>query len=346
MSGFDPGFSSVRTQGIFSNEARVARMLEVESALAGAQAEVGLIPAEGAAAIAAVCALLPSEPEIIIRAGWQMGTVVVPLLEWVRRRLDVDQARWLHRGATTQDIVDTALVLQMRDGIDAIVQSLDAIVARVKALMESDGTIQVLGRTFLQCAVPMAIGVRFAGWLAGFEAGRERLLGCRAALPLQLGGPVGDAAKSPEIGSAVAIGLGRALRLRVPSRAWHTDRTPVVDVIGALDRAVTAAAKCAWDVVLLAQTEISEVSVRAGTSSAMPHKRNPADAMQALAAAEAFRGVASIVLRSPPPMLERGLGGWHAEAFAVPMSFHTAAAAMEATREGLDHLQVCKTNAS
>jgi 3-carboxy-cis,cis-muconate cycloisomerase len=336
---FDPGFTTARMTDVLSASRRVATMLGVERALAASQAAAGVVPEEAAAAIARACASFLGDAEALLAAGWEAGTVVVPLLDALRATLDPESARWLHFGATTQDIVDTALMLQVRDGLDAIAPDLHRITTRCWTLASLYRAAPAQGRTFLQPAAVTTFGHRAAGWWAAVDRVEHRLADVRAALPLQLGGPVGHLAALGTAARAVRSEAARALGLSAPGLAWHADRQPVRDVVSALADAAGAAAKIALDVALLSQPEIAEIKVRAGGSSSMPHKANPVDAMRALAAAEACAGAASVVTRAAPQALERGLGGWHAEAFAVPLVLHTAAAAAEAMARCLDGLE-------
>jgi len=336
---FDPGFTTARMTDVFSAPRRIATMLGVERALAAAQAAAGLVPEEAAAAIARACESFGDDAEALLVAGWEAGTAVVPLLDGLRAVLGPEDSRWLHFGATTQDIVDTALVLQARDGLDAIAPDLERAASRCWTLATFHRATAAQGRTFLQSALPTTFGHRVAGWWVAVDRAAKRLAAVRATLPLQLGGPVGHLAAIGAAAVPVRAEMARLLGLTAPAVAWHTDRQPVRDVVSALAEAASAAAKIALDVALLAQPEIAEVKVRGGGSSSMPHKANPVDAMRALAAAEACGGVAGIVTRGAPQALERGLGAWHAEAFAVPLVFQTAAAAAEAIERCLEGLE-------
>ena len=336
---FDPGFTTARMTDVFSAPRRIATMLGVERALAEAQAAAGVVPEDAAGAIARACASFDGDAEAVLRAGWEVGTVAVPLLDGLRAALPPEAARWLHFAATTQDLVDTALVLQARDGLDAIAPDLERIASRCRTLATLHRTTAAEGRTFLQPAVATTFGHRAAGWWAAVDRAAQRLADARQGLALQLGGPVGHLAALGGAADAVRAEMARTLGLSTPTMAWHADRQPVRDLVATLPDAANAVAKIALDVVLLAQPDIAEVKVRAGRSSSMPHKTNPVDAMRALAAAEACAGVASVVLRGAPQALERGLGAWHAESFAVPLVFHTAAAAVEAMARCLDGLE-------
>ncbi len=336
---FDPGFTTTAMAGVLSPAMRVAAMLEVEAALASAQAKVGLVPLGAAAAIASACASCKADAEGLLGQAWEVGTPVLPLLEALRGMLDADAARWVHFGATSQDIIDTALVLQARRGFDALSPDLDRIRSRSRALASAYRSTPVEGRTFLQPAAVTTFGRRAAGWWVLADEAARRIVEARSALPVQIGGAVGHLAAFGTRADAVREELARLLDLRLPALPWHTDRQPVRDLVAALACAGAAASKVALDVAVLAQVEIGEVRVRGGRSSSMPQKSNPVDAMRALAAAEASLGVASVVTRGSPQALERGLGAWHAEAFAVPLVFHTAAAALEATARCLESLE-------
>ena len=332
MTDIDPGFTTTAMDGVFSASSRVSAMLRVEAALAAAQAGSGIIPAAAADAIVAACAKGMDDADAILREGWIEGTPVLPLLAQLRARLPDEAASWVHFGATTQDIVDTAAMLQMRDGSAHLVAGAFRIVATLRSLIEQFGTIAVSARTFLQPAEPTTFGYRAARWLGPIaEMGYELTL---TPWALQLSGPIGDAS-SHEVALRMVEELGL---LSFPT--WQTDRRRLKQSIDAVSALAAWAAKIARDLVVLAQPEIGEAVMRSGGSSAMPHKRNPIDAMRAIAAAEANGGVASIVLRSSPHELERGVGGWHAEWFAIPLVFQTAGAALAATGDALAGLVV------
>ncbi|MBV9945992.1 MAG: hypothetical protein JOZ69_04000 [Myxococcales bacterium] len=337
---FDPGFCTARSRSIFGAERRVAALLEVEAALARAQASAGLVPADAAAAIGEACAREALDAAGILEQAWEAGSVAVPLLEALRARLPPSAARFLHLGATTQDLVDTATMLQAREGIDAVAQDLERVARRCRELAREHRATPAQGRTFLQPAVATTFGHRVAGWLVAASSARRQLAGTRAALPLQLGGPAGHLGRMGTEGPRIRAELAAALGLRAPILAWHTDRQPVRDVVAALSSASACAAKIALDLVLLVQAEVAEIRVRAGRSSSMAHKANPVDALRALAAHEAFQGVSSVVARGNPQALERGWGAWHAESLAVPLVFHTAAAAVAAAAVALEGLEV------
>ena len=340
MSGaatFDSGFSDPVIERIFNASGRVARMLQFESALATAQADLELIPHEAATAIAAACER-SLDADAIIAAGWSAGTPVIPLINEVRRFLPSGAAEWLHHRATTQDVVDTAMILQVGDATAVVAGTARRIITALESAIERFGDRRVMARTLMQPALPTTFRQRAtAGWLAPLQLQVAAVTTAAVNLPIQLGGPIGDGTGlPPELVSRVATGLG----LVAPAMSWHTDRTPISSMIGILERMVGAAAKVAYDLVLLSQPEIGEVTMRAGGSSSMSQKRNPADAVHALAAADVCGGIASIITRARPHELERAAGSWHAEWFAVPMVFHTATACLNALAVALESMEV------
>ncbi len=323
---------------IWCASARVTRMLEVETALAHATAEAGMIPVSAASAIEAACASGVASPESVLADGWNAGTPVIVLLELVRKALPAEHAPHLHFGATTQDIVDTAAILQLRDALDALSRSLAGIADALAAAIERHGADWVVGRTLLQPALPIRLAWRLACWLEPVVELVEHIERARATLPVQLGGPVGDLSSFRGDGERVVHAFAKRLGLGAPAIPWHADRGPIVACVALAVRAGSVAEKIATDLLLLSQREIAEVELPVGGSSSMPHKRNAIGAVRAVAAARACRGVASSVIDAPAHELERAAGSWHAEWFAVPLVFHTAGAAVEATN-------ACLTNA-
>ncbi len=324
-----PGFSTQAMDAIWSPESRIAAMLEVEAAVAYAQGEAGDIPKTAAMAIAVATA--EPVPTSILAEGWTAGTPVLPLLDALRSRLDPAAAEHLHRGLTTQDVVDTAAMLLMRDATGELRRLGEAEARTLVSATERFGNRSTTARSFLQPAEQTTYGFRFGRWAAALD----RQLRAPVTFPVQLGGLIGDRRElGPEVVAMTSLGLELD---HVPA-AWHTDRTPVVDLVTLALRFAQWAEKVAGDIALL--SAFGEVATRAGGSSAAAGKQNPIDAMRAMAAAEACAGVASIVLTGKPHELERGLGSWHAEWFALPLVFMTAGAAMEAVGASLASLEV------
>ena len=323
-----PGFSTDRMDAIFALSSRTAAMAAVEAAVAGAQGAAGEIPADAAAAIVAACDD-PVDPGILAD-GWHTGTPVLGLLEVLRARLPDDPRPFLHRGLTTQDVVDTATVLLIVDALDHLGDLARRAVMSIREIIRQFGGVATQARSFLQPADVTTVGFRTARWLGQLDHIRRR----QTWNAVQLGGLIGDRmGLSDEVSSAVARHL--VLDDRLP---WHTDRARIIDVVTLVGDFARWADKVGGDIAQL--VALGEITTRAGGSSAAAGKRNPIDAMRAMAAAEACLGVSTIITHAKPHELERGLGSWHAEWFAIPLVFQTAGAAMEATGAALASLDV------
>lgn len=325
-----PGFSTGRMDAIFALSSRVSAMAEVEAAVAAAQGAAGDIPDEAAAAIVAAC----DEPVgvEILAAGWQVGTPVLPLLDALKARLPESARPFIHNGLTTQDVVDTATMCLSNIALHHLGDLSSDAASALRTIIKRSGSVATDARSFLQPADVTTVGFRVARWLDQLDRARAHLESTET--PVQLGGLIGDRMSiADDVVDAVAERLG--LDSRLP---WHTDRAPVIAIVNAVTDLARWAAKVGVDITQLVQ--LGEVSTRAGGSSAAAGKRNPIDSMRATAAAEACLGVASVLLHAKPHELERGLGSWHAEWFALPLVFQTAGAAMEAIGAALGSLEV------
>ena len=329
-----PGFSTPDIDRIWSAESRVGAMLRFEEALALALADVGVAPREEAEEAAEACRRPVEDPEALLQATWERGTPVVALLE------EVGESRWLHFGATTQDTVDTAHMLLARQSLVVLEEQTTRMCRRLAELAAAHRDQAHMARTFLQPARPTTFGQRAAGWLETLLDHLEGIRRTRQSLAVQLGGPVGDRSAYGAAAPDVAAALARRLELEATLVAWHSDRSRIWSLVEAVAAPVRSAAKVAQDLALLASTEPPEVTMRAGGSSSMAEKQNPIDAMRALAAAEACRGAAVMITGATPAELDRGLGSWHIEWFALPLVFGTASAVLEATADALESLQV------
>jgi 3-carboxy-cis,cis-muconate cycloisomerase len=231
-------------------------------------------------------------------------------------------------------------MIQIRDGL----QLLDGNVQRIAAALRSQAMAHrqtaMMGRTFLQHARPTTFGLRAALWLEPLVRHLTELRSTRSSLVLQLGGPVGNLAPFGEHAGAITERLADRLGLVVPAAPWHTDRSRLAEIVALVARIAGSVAKIGADLTLLAQSDVGEIRARPGVSSSMPGKRNPIDAVRAVAAHRACAAVAQIVTAVPPHELERGIGSWHAEWFAVPLVFQTAAAAVEAITSATESLEV------
>jgi 3-carboxy-cis,cis-muconate cycloisomerase len=311
-------FSSVVAYGAVpaevDDQAWLRALLDVEAALARAAASVGLVPASAASAITHACADVSAyDVAQLGRASAASGNPVVPLVRAIEQRAGIDGA-YVHHGATSQDVLDTAMVLVARRAIEVLVGDLDGAVAAAVRLADEHRATPMAGRTLLQQAVPTTFGVKAAGWAVALDAARRRLVAVR--LPVQLGGAAGTLSVYGGRGTQVVRALAAELGLQAAVLPWHTLRLPVADLAGSLGTAAGVVAKVALDVVLLAQSEVAEVSESGdgrGGSSAMPHKRNPVAAVQARAAARRAPGLVATLLSCMEQEHERAAGAWHAE---------------------------------
>jgi len=335
------GFSTPEMDETFAADSIVGAILRFEAALALSLGDAGIAPVEEARAVAEACEVKVGDAEGLLATTWETGTPILAIVELVQARLVSDEERrWVHYASTTQDAIDTAFALLSKEALGLLESGLFAVAGTMRSLAEEHRDQPQMGRTFLQNALPTTFGLRVASWLDPVLTHLERLRQTREELALQFGGPVGNLATLGDDGSLVAVALARRLDLVAPDVPWHTDRTRVRDVVNGVDDAVASLAKIAADVALLAQSGIGEVTTRAGGSSSIPHKKNPIDAVRALAAVDVCHGAAAIVRGGRPHELDRSLGSWQAEWAAIPLLFSAASAVIEATRAFLDSLEV------
>ena len=320
-------------RAVFADEARLRAMLTVEAALARAQAGLGLVPATLPAAIAATA---PLDAAAIGRRAALSAVPTIPFVKDVQEQLPAELERAFHKGATTQDIMDTALVLQLRPALDLVAAELDAILAGLSRLAAAHRATPCVGRTYAQHAAPLTFGYKVAVWLAGVSEVAERLPEIRRrVLVASLAGPVGTLAALGKDGPAVLEAFAAELGLGSTSIAWHTRRARMAETGAWLATVLGAVAKMATDIAHLCSTEVGEVAEPyipgRGGSSAMPHKRNPVSCTVILAAQAASRGYAGILADSMVALHERPAGAWHAEWHALPPLFGLVSGAL---REG------------
>jgi 3-carboxy-cis,cis-muconate cycloisomerase len=333
---------------IFSLELRTQRMLDFEAALARAQANVGIVPNDDAAAIEAACVVANFDTSALSREAEFAGNLAIPLVKQLTAEVakqNVEAAKFVHWGATSQDVIDTALMLQMREGLRAFDVELrklsNALIAKIK---QHRNTIMV-GRTLLQQALPITLGFKMAGWLDGITRHRQRLTEVQPrALLLQFGGAVGTLASLGNQGQVVAKELARELDLALPDIAWHGQRDRTVEVATLLGLITGSLGKIARDISLSMQTEIGELSEPAqagrGGSSTMPHKRNPVACTAILSAAIRVPGLVATMLSAMPQEHERGLGGWQAEWDTLPEIFDVAFTALKNAIDVIEGLEI------
>lgn len=308
---------------IIGERSLVARMLEVEAALARAQARLGLIPAEAAAAITAAASVDRIDMAALAAATRNTGFPVVGLVKQLSAAAGPEAGRWTHWGTTTQDILDTAFVLQLREALALIEADLDRIVAGFAALARRHRDTVMAGRTHAQQALPITFGYKAALWLDPLLTMRERLLQMRPRLlRLQFGGAVGTLASLGADGPKVAAALAEELGLTLPAIPWHVGRDSMAELACWCGMLCGALAKPATDVMLLMQTEVAEASEPAapgkGGSSTMPQKKNPIGCEYVIAQARAAQALVPQVLGSMAHDHERGAGPMQIEQLALP----------------------------
>jgi 3-carboxy-cis,cis-muconate cycloisomerase len=317
-------------------------MLDFEAALARACASAGLVPADAAAAISAACQAEQFDIAALGRDAAASGNPAVPLIASLRAKLPGDVADHVHRGATSQDVIDTAAMLVARRALGPILDHAATAVSACTRLAAEHRETVMIGRTLLQQAVPTTFGLKAAGWLAGVARARRQLVDVgERQVALQFGGAAGTLAALGEAADEVAAALGRELELAVPPLPWHTERSRPVLIADGLALLSGSFGKIARDVTLLAQNEVGEVRLaRGGGSSAMPHKRNPVAAVAVLACAARTSGLAATINASLVQEHERATGAWHAEWESWSDLLRLTGAAAAWTAELLDGLEV------
>jgi 3-carboxy-cis,cis-muconate cycloisomerase len=350
-------FASEPVSRHFGDAALVDAMGRFEAALALAQADVGLVPAPAAHAIARACAGLAAaaaepdgafSPSRLAAAARRAGTLAIPFVQALTERVardDADAARWVHFGATSQDVIDTALALAAGAAGDALLAQLDRAGDALAALADAHRDTPMAGRTLLQQATPVSFGWKAACWLSPLPRARAGLAGALGqARVLQFGGASGVRGALGGRGDAVAAALAARLGLADPGISWHGSRDRVARLGAELALLAGAMARIGRDLSLLMQAEVGEafepVGDGRGGSSAMPHKRNPVAAMLALQAGLRAPGLAATLLASQAGEHERGLGTWQSDWWTLGALFECAGSATEAIGEALAGLRV------
>jgi 3-carboxy-cis,cis-muconate cycloisomerase/3-oxoadipate enol-lactonase len=338
-----------RADAEVSDRAVLQAMLDAERALAVASARVGIVPEAAATAIAGACRAGRFDPDDLGRRALAAGNPVVPLVRDLTDRVAEaaghEAARWVHHGATSQDILDTAASLVAVRALRPILDDLEGAAEAAAGLADRHRATVMAGRTLGQQALPTTFGRKAAGWLVALDEAATGLVRIRdARLAAQLGGAAGTLASLGPDGVEVAAEYARELGLCEPALPWHTDRTRVAELAGALGTAAGVLGKIALDVTLLAQTEVGEVSEAAGegrgASSTLPHKRNPVTAVLVRAATARVPGLVATLLASMAQEQERASGAWHAEWAPQAELLRLVGGAAARTRELLGGLEV------
>src|SRR5438132_3970224 len=342
---FGPSLSTDVMLATVSDRAWVQAMLDVESALARAEARIGLIPSRASEGIAAQCRVDEFDVAQLGRAAVRSANPVIPLVNALRAAVPNEAAPYVHHGATSQDILDTAMMLIARRGLDLILVDLERAAAAAATLADRHRSTIMAARTLMQQALPTTFGLKAAGWLVAIVESRSELTRiAQTRLAVQLGGAAGTLAALKDRGLDVAHELAAELTLSQPVLPWHTARGRVVEVATALAIAAGAAGKVALDVVLLAQTEVGEVSESTvagrGASSALPQKHTPVDAIEILAAVRGSNAQLAVLLGAMLREHERAAGGWQPEWPAFAETLRLAGGAVSRLASLLAGLQV------
>jgi 3-carboxy-cis,cis-muconate cycloisomerase len=342
MTTFGPLFVPEELLDVVSGRAWLGSMLEFESALARAEAQVGIVPPEAAVAIAERCDPNLYDFDDLLRRGRSVGSPPEPLVRALRETVGGDASGYVHWGATSQDVMDTASMLVARRALDLILAELDGVTAALAALAETHRSTPMAARTMLQQAVPTTFGLKAAGWLVAVLEARialDRVRGERLAV--QFGGAAGTLAAVEEHGPAILRLLADDLGLAEPVLPWHTNRVRMADLAAALATTAGVLGKISLDVVLLAQTEVGEArEAVGGGSSTLPHKRNPIESTLARACARLVAGYTSVLMSVLDQEHERAAGAWHAEWEALSGALAYTGGAAHAVENAVGSLQV------
>ncbi|KKB62336.1 3-carboxy-cis,cis-muconate cycloisomerase [Robbsia andropogonis] len=333
---------------IWDVEATLQRMLDVEAALTRASAEVGVVPRSAVEPIAAACRVENFDIPALLDASATAGNTAIPLVKQltaVVKVRDADASRFVHWGATSQDIIDTATVLQALESCDVIDAALQRLSHQLATLARAHRDTPQVGRTWLQQALPITLGLKFAQALDAMLRHRARLASAREQVRvLQFGGAAGTLASLGALAQPVLVTLARMLDLRVPDVSWHTQRDRLAELACGWGMLTGSLGKLANDVALQMQTEIGELAEPAGAgkggSSTMPHKRNPVGCAAVLTAAHRVPPLVATMLGGMVQQHERALGGWQAEWDALPDIARLTSGALDATNAMLDGLNV------
>ena len=321
-----PMFSSAAMRAVCDDAAYLQHMLDFEAALARAEAAVGVIPASAAAPIANACKAETFELSALAEAATRSGNLAIPLVKALTAavgKADPDAARYVHWGATSQDVIDTATMLTLCAAIDALLPDLDRAIAGFAMLAKQHRGTAMVARTWLQHALPMPFGLKLAEYASALHRSRARLTRLRSeGVALQFGGAAGTLAALGYKGLAVAEKLAAELQLPLPDAPWHTHRDRIADAASVFAILAGTCGKIARDVSLLMQTDVAEAFEPSGEgrggSSTMPHKRNPVAAATALAAASMAPNLAATIFAAQVQDHERSAGPWHAEWPTLP----------------------------
>ena len=343
-----PMFSSAMMQTVCDDAAFLQHMLDFEAALARAEAAAGVIPSTAANIIAGACRADSFDLAMLSNAATRSGNLAIPLVKSLTAsvaRIDAEAARYVHWGATSQDVIDTATMLMLRSGIDALLADVERAIGGFSMLALQHRTTAFVARTWLQHALPMPFGLKLAGYAAALARSRSRLRRLReGTLTLQFGGAAGTLAALGNSGLAVAERLAQELHLPLPEAPWHTHRDRIAEAASVFAILSGTCGKIARDISLLMQTDVAEAFEPSGAgrggSSTMPHKRNPVAAASVLAAATMAPNLAATIFAAQVQDHERSAGPWHAEWPTLPSLMLVTSGAIAAIVDIAEGLEV------
>jgi len=343
-----PMLSSAAMRAVCDDATTLQHMLDFEAALARAEADVGVIPTTAAGPISAACRSESFDIAELAETATRSGNLAIPLVKALTSEVakaDVEAARYVHWGATSQDVIDTATMLTLRAGIDALLADLDRAVAGFAGLARAHRHTAVVARTWLQHALPMPFGLKLAEYAAALHRSRKRLYRLRSeGLVLQFGGAAGTLAALSEEGLAVEEALAWILKLPRPDAPWHTHRDRIAEAASVFAITAGSCGKIARDVSLMMQTDVGEAFEPAGAgrggSSTMPHKRNPVASASALGAATMAPNLAATIFAAQVQDHERSAGPWHAEWPTLPALMLVTSGALAAIVDLAEGLEV------
>lgn len=342
-----PLYASAAMRAIMNDRARLQRLLDFEAALARAEAAVGVIPAGAAGAIGEACDAGLYDVAALVEASTPSGNIAIAVVNALTaevKKHNAEAANFVHWGATSQDVTDTALVLELRAAIDALLVDLDAAIKGFNALAGRYRRTLGVARTLMQQALPMPFGLRLAGYAAAMARSRERLTRLRReALALQFGGAAGTLAALGDRGLPVSERLAALLDLPLPDAPWHTHRDRLTEIAAAFGILAGSCGKIARDVALMMQIEVGEAFESGGPgggSSTMPHKRNPVTAATALSAATVAPNLVATLLAAQVQEQERALGAWLTEWTTFPALALVTSGALSAIAQIAQGLEV------
>jgi 3-carboxy-cis,cis-muconate cycloisomerase len=335
-------------RAVCDDTAHLQHMLDFEAALARAEAAVGVIPASAVTAIEAACKAEQFDLAALAEAATHSGNLAIPLVKTLTAtvaKADAEAARYVHWGATSQDVIDSATMLGLRDAIDALLADLDRAIAGFAALAVKHRNTAVVARTWLQHALPMPFGLKLAEYASALNRSRLRLKRLRSeGLALQFGGAAGTLAALGDKGLVVAEQLAKELDLPLPDAPWHTHRDRIAEVASVLAILSGSCGKIARDVSLMMQTDVGEAFEPSGEgrggSSTMPHKRNPVASASALGAATMAPNLAATIFAAQIQDHERSAGPWHAEWPTLPTLLLVTSGALSAIVDIAEGLEV------